>query len=195
MKAIILSLAFVALSVPVWAAEPAKVSSETLPPLPGSGMVITGDSAPVAETPAVAPVATPEQLTPEQVAAKTAAAGAALCKAVDVMAKDKIEVPGPDYKPGVDAYGKPVVPAEGTEAQRQYTVPERVDIPLDVNILQAVGLTPQAGLDLKANLGTLTVLQGGQTFYNGQDQSATVNSYCTNLAAQANQQKTEAKQP
>ncbi len=154
-----LFLALMMLSLPAMA-QPAKVEAEKLaPPSPASR---------VAPAPAKEEA---EPVTPEEQALL-------LCQTQGLMAETNSQpVAGPDYQPGVDAYGKAVTPADG-QAQPVYQVPERIDIPLNIDVLKTVGVitTPTPGLS--TNVGTVSILKGGQVLFNGQDAGSAVQTYC-----------------
>lgn len=106
-----------------------------------------------------------------------------LCESITIMGSTG-DGPsaGADYEPGVDAYGRPVAPADA--ASQQYSLPDRIDIPLDIAILETVGIAPEP--DLKANVGTISILKGGQVLYNDKNMTTTVQDYCNKHKAKAN---------
>ncbi|MCB1538423.1 MAG: hypothetical protein H6865_06965 [Rhodospirillales bacterium] len=116
-----------------------------------------------------------------------------LCQTVQMMsAQDgggKAGAAGPDYQPGVDAYGRPVVPAEGI-AQPVFDLPDRIDIPLNIDLLKKVGIINAPTPDLGTNVGTVSISKGGQVTFNGQDTTASLQSYC---AAHYDPKKAEQK--
>jgi hypothetical protein len=98
-----------------------------------------------------------------------------LCQAADIMGENK--VPSAEYQPGIDAHGNAVAPADGG-AEPQYTIPDRIDIPLDIAILQTVGVVTTATPELSTNIGTISILKGGQVLYNGKEATGKIQSYC-----------------
>lgn len=101
-----------------------------------------------------------------------------LCQTTQIMGSSPatMTVAGPDYEAGVDAYGRPVAPADGGGASAQYTIPDEISIPLNIKILETVGIAPQPDLD--TNVGNITIRKGGQILYNGQNMTTTVQDYC-----------------
>ena len=77
--------------------------------------------------------------------------------------------PAPDvaYQPGVDVYGKPVVPAD-LDAESQIKVPREFTIDLSVDLFDRFGI-PKDGTLYKGavDIGSVTV-RGDQAWYNGQ---------------------------
>lgn len=163
-------------STPVLAAEQIKVDAEKLAPIAGT-KTKPGDkpSKPVKEDPDTKPI------TPEEQAAL-------LCQTTQVMGSTA----GADYVPGVDAYGHAVAPADAN-AGAQFSVPERIDIPLNVDVLNTVGVINQPTPSLSTNMGTISVLKGGQVLYNNQDMTTTVQGYCNTHTPVAATPKEEAK--
>ena len=80
-----------------------------------------------------------------------------------------------DYQAGVDVKGRPVVPAD-LNAQ-PFAGLDRMVIPLSVDLAERMN-SPAAGLDLKAELGTLEIYQTGRIVYNGQDWTSQVYVLC-----------------
>ncbi|HEY8963935.1 MAG TPA: hypothetical protein VIN59_05665 [Alphaproteobacteria bacterium] len=149
----ILALAFL-MTTTAHAAEPAKVTAEPL--------AAPGKEAPAANADTSKAEVGPAGIKPQD-----------LCYAQDMM----LTVQGADYVPGVDAYGKPVAPAD-VKSTQAIDVPERIDVPVDVDIVQALGLSVQPPVDLKANVGTISILKDGRVLYNNMDISSKMNTYC-----------------
>lgn len=107
----------------------------------------------------------------EEKAATAQEQAALLCQTTDIMG----EVKGANYEPGVDAYGKVVAPAD-VSATPVYDIPERIDIPLDIAVLETLGVTPEP--DLHTRVGTISILKGGEVLYNDQEMTSTVQAFC-----------------
>lgn len=77
--------------------------------------------------------------------------------------------PGEDiaYKPGVDADGAPVVPAD-TVSQPTFTFPETISIPLQLNITQRFGIDYGLGTKMEPTLGSIEIHADGRISYNGE---------------------------
>lgn len=102
-----------------------------------------------------------------------------LCQAAQIMGTPQ----SAEYQPGVDAYGRPVASADAN-TQPQYTVPDRVDIPLDISVLHTVGLVNSPTPELEANVGTVSIFKDGRVTFGNEDKTATLKSYCdTHLGA------------
>lgn len=72
-----------------------------------------------------------------------------------------------NYKPGVDAYGRPVAPAD-LPGGSQIKLPEEIQIPITIDLSKRLGL-PTDGSVFKpeAQIGTVSV-RGNQVFFNNQ---------------------------
>ena len=92
----------------------------------------------------------------------------ALCQAL-VAATPDADVA---YQPGVDADGNPVAPADLPD-QPQMKLPSKINIPLTLNMAQALNLNTSAypynqlGAGTEMQLGMLTV-EGDKVTFNGQ---------------------------
>lgn len=161
MKHFILSAFVLLLASPAWAVEP--VTSE---PLLGANQVITGEG-PAQQ---VAPAQGKPTIDPNRSVEENALL---LCHAQDMM----LTVNGPNYVPGVDAYGRPVASADGGSGV-SIDVPERIEMPVNINVVQALGLNIQPSPILEANVGTIAILKDGRVLYNNQDISSKMNTYC-----------------
>jgi hypothetical protein len=151
-RQLVLGFLFAVFCMPAFA-QSAKVEKEVLPPAkPGAPEIKVEKDKP---------------LTPDQEAAM-------LCQATRIMGSTV----GAEYQPGVDVHGKPVVPADANDASEAFTVPERVDIPLNIEVLKTIGAVSTPTPELTASFGTISVMKGGQVTYNGKDMTTSVNSYC-----------------
>ena len=76
------------------------------------------------------------------------------------------------YQPGIDAYGRPVAPAD-LPGQRQLDLPETITIDLSMDLADRFGFNPVAGapLDPDARIGVIEVT-GSRVTINGQPLTA-----------------------
>ncbi|MDY0883023.1 hypothetical protein ACFPL7_08690 [Dongia soli] len=77
--------------------------------------------------------------------------------------------PAPDvaYQPGIDAHGRPVVPADLNSAG-QIQLPDTIYIPIEVNLGRRFNIPPNSNLwKSTAEIGLVTVT-GDQVSFNGQ---------------------------
>ncbi len=86
----------------------------------------------------------------------------ALCRQLQADARG---AQGPEYTPGVDVHGDPVVPAEGPR-RRQRVVPEVFVLPLDVDPLKG-SAESALGLAGSLSLGRLLIGPDGRVLYDG----------------------------
>ena len=92
----------------------------------------------------------------------------ALCRALVQYQPD----PTVAYQPGVDLHGKPITPAD-LPGQPQIKMPDKINIPLTINLAQALNLNTstypynQLGTGTEATLGTISV-EGNNVSFNGQ---------------------------
>jgi hypothetical protein len=77
-------------------------------------------------------------------------------------------VPGPSvaFRPGVDAYGNAVAPAD-LPGSRRIRLPQVIRIRLQVDLNTYLGIAPQPGVEPDAQLGQITV-RGTRVYFNGQ---------------------------
>jgi hypothetical protein len=77
-------------------------------------------------------------------------------------------VPGPSvaFRPGVDAYGNAVAPAD-LPGSRRVRLPKVIRIRLQVDLNTYLGIAPQPGVEADAQLGQITV-RGSRVYFNGQ---------------------------
>lgn len=101
---------------------------------------------------------------------------ALLCQATQLMdSTDNAE-----YKPGVDVQGRAVAPADAST--QAFQIPDRVDIPVNIDILKSVGAITSPTPDLATNVGTVSVMKGGQVQFNGRDLTNNVSAFCAGNA-------------
>lgn len=109
-----------------------------------------------------------EPVTPEQQAAL-------ICQSAQIMGQ-KLEEAGPDYVPGVDAYGRPVTPAD-IYGSMPFDVPDQIEVPINMDVMAALGITSPP-LEGKGSVGKLVINKGGTLLYNGRDITHSVEGYC-----------------
>ncbi len=80
------------------------------------------------------------------------------------------------YQPGVDVNGKAVVPADINAAP--IAVPERIVMPLTIQMAQLLQNNNVQGLNLESTLGFLEIEQNGRVTYDGQDITSQVYVLC-----------------
>lgn len=77
------------------------------------------------------------------------------------------------YQPGVDVQGKPVAPADLPGGSPAMAVPDKINIPLTMNMAKLLNLNTTGfpnsalGAGTEAQLGTITV-EGNKVSFNGQ---------------------------
>ena len=171
MKQILLmtALSFV-MATPAFAVDPVEAE-----PLPGANILVTGEEAntliPAQPAEPSAPVAQPEPTNP--------ATADTICQSVKTVG----DISGPDYVEGVDAYGRPVAPADLSQSSA-IDMPERIDIPVAIDVAQSMNLAPATEMSVVP--GTVTVFKDGRVLYNGQDVSGPVATYCNQLKPEVN---------
>lgn len=87
-----------------------------------------------------------------------------------------------NYKPGVDAQGKPVAPAD--VAAPAMNVPSNLRIPLSVDLAQRLNEVLPEGAKLEAEIGLVEVKQDGKVFINGKDLTGPTTAMCSNIEKQ-----------
>jgi hypothetical protein len=80
------------------------------------------------------------------------------------------------YQPGIDAYGRPVVPANLNSAST-FKVPEIIKIPITIDLAERLNAV-EDGVQLEAPLGMVEIHQDGRVRYNGEDWSQPVATLC-----------------
>lgn len=76
---------------------------------------------------------------------------------------------GAEYQSGVDAYGRPVVPAEGPDGPPHDWLPDPVEIDLSVPLAAKLGIGDNAtNYEADARLGTLTI-RNDRVYLNGRE--------------------------
>lgn len=133
----------------VLAAEPAKIEAESLMPQVKA-----------------APKEDDKPVTAEEQALM-------ICQTAEIMGK---KLDSAEYKPGVDAYGREVAPADIYESMA-FAVPDEIEIPIQVDVMAAMGI-PNPKPEGKATMGTLTIYKNGALLYNGKDITNTIEGYC-----------------
>lgn len=134
--------------------------------LPGTGFIITGEGEPIMDMSAPQPQLDVDLSSPQAVDA-TAQAQREICRSVNVM-QGSDHVYGAEYVGEVDVYGRAVAPADVNSGYAPI-VPDKIDIPVRVDVLKAMGIESYAGLDMLPTLGTMTVFKEGRVFFNGRD--------------------------
>lgn len=85
-----------------------------------------------------------------------------------------------EYKPGVDAQGRPVVEADITP--NVITLPDTITFDLTVDTAKYMGLAVPRGLEGQMKVGTITI-EKGQTYFNGKplggEAEAALKKLCT----------------
>lgn len=76
------------------------------------------------------------------------------------------EPAGVEYQPGVDAKGRYVPPAD-LNGTPEVKLPDSIDVPLTLDVLENSGITAPAGIEGKLPLGKLT-FKGNAVYLNGQ---------------------------
>jgi len=90
-------------------------------------------------------------------------------------------VSGAEYVPGVDVNGSPVVPAD---LSGNYTSSGFIDVPkelpINIDLAQRYGLDLPAGIELKPEIGHISLRPNGQAFYGDAEISAAMDKLCKN---------------
>lgn len=84
----------------------------------------------------------------------------------------------PDYQPGVDVNGKPVVPAD-VAAPAAPVSPDYVEVPMTIDLARVMNLLP-AGAEMKLPVANLKLYKDGKVEYNGQDITSRTTDMCGN---------------
>ena len=166
MRTFLVSAFVLLLATPAFATD--AVTAEPLAPLPGANVLVTGEEANTI-IPTEQPV--PTEVPPPGAVVATPGQASVVCQEYKAMQA----VQGPDYVPGVDAYGRPVVPADVTNGT-SIDVPERMDIAVQIDVAQAMSFP--VPVEANAVPGVVTVFKDGRVLYNNQDVSSQVSSYC-----------------
>ncbi len=87
-----------------------------------------------------------------------------------------------NYKPGVDAQGKAVAPAD--VAAPAMNIPSNLRIPLSVDLAQRLNEVLPEGAKLEAEIGLVEVKQDGKVFINGKDLTGPTTAMCDNIEKQ-----------
>jgi hypothetical protein len=86
------------------------------------------------------------------------------------------------YRPGVDAQGNPVVPADINAAVSQNDV---VKIPVTVDLAKSLTQNLPAGTEMDAAVSMIEIHKDGKVLYNGQDVTGRATAICGSAPAQA----------
>ncbi|WP_435641852.1 hypothetical protein [Micavibrio aeruginosavorus] len=81
-----------------------------------------------------------------------------------------------NYKPGVDAHGKSVAPAD--LSPQMPGMGEVIRVPMTVNLEQRLSKMLPAGTELKADAGLVEIYRDGRVLYNGVDITTQTNTLC-----------------
>ena len=91
--------------------------------------------------------------------------------------KEHVPDAGVAYQPGVDVYGKPVVPAD-INADPMGLNGQSIVIPLSIDMAKRLQGQNIPGLDMTSTLGFIEVAPNGRVTYNGQDLTGQVHMLC-----------------
>lgn len=83
---------------------------------------------------------------------------------------------GVAYEPGVDVYGRSVVPADINASPFQ--VPDVITVPLSINLAERLQHSNIEGLQLEAPMGLLEIHKNGRVVLDGQDWTSQVYALC-----------------
>lgn len=83
------------------------------------------------------------------------------------------------YKPGVDVYGNPVVPADLNFVSA--AIPDIIHVPMSVDLVQRLAHVPD-GMKMKAETGTAEIHKDGRVILNGQELTQKVAAICDEQA-------------
>ncbi|MCB1651424.1 MAG: hypothetical protein KDI46_05160 [Alphaproteobacteria bacterium] len=100
----------------------------------------------------------------------------ALCRLVadyNVQAPSGISA---EYQPGVDVHGVPVAAADVNPLDAGIDV---VNIPITVDLAQRFNLVLPQGIELKPDVGMISIYKDGRVAYNGQDLSGPAVALCS----------------
>lgn len=84
---------------------------------------------------------------------------------------------GVEYQPGVDVHGRAVAPAD-LNAPLNSAIDDIVRIPVTVDLVRRFNLYPFFGIELKPDVGTISVHSDGRVEYNGQDLARQAYTLC-----------------
>ena len=79
------------------------------------------------------------------------------------------------YRPGIDVHGKPVVPAD---LNAPVMLPDKITIPVTVDVAQQLSQALPAGMELDAQFGIIDVYADGRVVYNDRDLTAAAAVAC-----------------
>ncbi|MCC6597371.1 MAG: hypothetical protein IT559_01110 [Alphaproteobacteria bacterium] len=84
--------------------------------------------------------------------------------------------PGVEYEPGIDAKGRAVLPAD-LNAPLNGGV-DKINIPITLDLAQRFNIFPANGIELKPDVGLISVYKDGRVEYNGQDLARQAYTLC-----------------
>lgn len=96
-----------------------------------------------------------------------------LCQSLPAYQADT----GVEYRPGVDVRGRAVAPAD-LKAPLSAGMGEVVQIPVTVDLVQRFNLYPFFGIELKPDIGMVSVHSDGRVEYNGQNLTRQAYTLC-----------------
>jgi len=99
------------------------------------------------------------------------------------------------FKPGVAANGKAVVPADLGGAASALSVPDKVRIPLTIDMAKNLGLPVPVGTEMQAAFGMLDIYNDGRVTYNGKDITSNAAAICDDKVPTAPVAPAAAKTP
>ncbi len=95
------------------------------------------------------------------------------------------------YQAGVDAYGRPVVGANiGDVAVETPIVPAVIQLDLDVNLMEYLGISMPKGILGEAKIGHVRI-ENGQVYFNDKQVAVTEHGALPDVCKRINQNKTE----
>ena len=87
------------------------------------------------------------------------------------------KAPSAAYQPGVDVHGNPVVPADLNAPLPGY-VPDKINIPVTIDMAQQLHMPLPSGTKLEADAGMIEIYMTGKVMYNGQDITEQTQALC-----------------
>lgn len=133
--------------------------------VPGTGFIITGEGEPIVD-----------MSVPAENLSDADTVKGEICRSVAAM-RGSNTVYSAEYVGDVDVYGRSVAPADLPNDDPQI-VPDKIEIPVRVDVLKAIGIETYDHLDMLPTIGTMTVFKEGRVFYNGRDLSRDFQVIC-----------------